>query len=402
MGNLLYRFVYFWQNAEVRRKELNFELSEEHRAIREAVRKFAEKEIAPRAEEIEEQDAFPPELTLKMGELGYLGLAFPGEYGGSGAGHLAHAIAVEELNRVNSAAALQVCCVTLSGSPFYLFGTEEQKQRWLVPFIQGRAQSAFASTEPGAGSDAAGITTRASLDGDQWIINGSKTFITNAGSPLCAAVTLTAVTGKKSSGGKEISQIIVPTGTPGYSIGKAFKKIGWHGVDTRELFFEDCRVPKENLLGGRGAGLKQALTCMTITRVYIAVMAVGLAQGCFDESLKYAKQRVAFGQPISRYQAVQFKLADMVTEIEAARLMTYRAAALMDEGKPYSWEASLAKLFATEMAIRVANEAVVIHGGYGCIREYPVARFLGDTKILQIGEGTPEIQRLVIARELGC
>lgn len=381
---------------------MNFELSEEHRAMREAVRKFAEKEIAPRAEKIEEQDTFPPELTLKMGELGFLGLAFPEEYGGSGAGHLAHAIAVEELNRVNSAAALQVCCVALSGSPFHLFGTEEQKKRWLIPFIQGRSQSAFASTEPAAGSDAAGILTKAVLNGDEWVINGSKTFITNAGSPLCVSVTITAVSGKKPSGANEISQIIVPTGTPGYTIGKNFKKIGWHAVDTRELFFEDCRVPKENLLGEKGAGLKQALICMTITRVYIGAMAVGLAQGCFEESLKYAKQRVAFGQPISKFQAIQFKLADMVTEIEAARLMTYRAATLMDEGKRYSWEASLAKLFATEMAIRVANEAVGIHGGYGCIREYPVARFLGDTKILQIGEGTPEIQRLVIARELGC
>ncbi len=381
---------------------MNFQVSEEHRAIRETVRKFAEKEISPRAEEIEEKDEFPAELICQMGELGFLGLAFPEKYGGSGAGHLAHAIAVEELNRVNSAAALQVCCVTLSGSPFYLFGTEEQKQRWLVPFIQGLSQSAFASTEPGAGSDAAGITTRALLDGDEWIIHGTKTFTTNAGSPLCVSVTITAVTGKKPSGAKEISQIIVPTGTPGYTIGKNLKKIGWHGVDTRELFFEDCRVPKENLLGVRGAGLKQALTCMTTTRVYIAAMAVGLAQGCFDESLKYAKQRLAFGQPISKYQAIQFKLADMVTEIEAARLMTYKAASLMDEGNPYSWQASLAKLFATEMAIRVANEAVVIHGGYGCIREYRVARFLGDTKILQIGEGTPEIQRLIIARELGC
>jgi butyryl-CoA dehydrogenase len=381
---------------------MNFHLSEEHEAIREVVRKFAEKEIAPIAERIEEKDEFPADLTRKMGDLGFLGLAFPEKYGGSAAGHLAQAIAVEELNRVSSAAALQVCCVALSGSPFYLFGTEEQKQRWLVPFIKGQSQSAFASTEPGAGSDAAGITTRALLDGDEWVINGSKTFITNAGTPLCISVTLTAVTGKKPSGAKEISQIIVPTGTPGYTIGKNFKKIGWHGVDTRELSFDDCRVPGENLLGERGAGLKQALTSMTITRVYIAAMAVGLAQGCFDESLKYAKGRVAFGQPISRYQAIQFKLADMVTEIEAGRLMTYKAASLMDEGKPNSWEASLAKLFATEMAIRVANEAVVIHGGYGCVREYPVARLLGDTKILQIGEGTPEIQRLVIARGLGC
>ena len=381
---------------------MNFHLSDEQRAIREVVRRFAEKEIAPIAEEIEEKEEFPVELIRKMGELGFLGLSFPEKYGGSGAGHLAHCIAVEELNRISSAASLQVCCVALSGTPLYLFGTEEQKARWLVPFIKGTSQNAFASTEPGAGSDAAGIRTRALLDGDDWVIDGSKTFITNAGSKLCAAVTITAITGKKSSGGKEISQIIVPTGTPGYTIGKNFKKIGWHGVDTRELFFENCRVPSSNLLGQRGVGLKQALTAMTITRVYIAGMAVGLAQGCFDASLTYAKERVAFGQPISKYQAIQFKLADMVTEIEAARLLTYRAATLLDEAQPYAWEASLAKLFATEMCIRVANEAVVIHGGYGCMREYPVARLLGDSKILQIGEGTPEIQRLIIARELGC
>jgi butyryl-CoA dehydrogenase len=381
---------------------MDFELSDEHRAIRETVRRFAENEIAPIASKIEEEDLFPVELVHKMGELGFLGLAFPEKYGGSGAGHLAHVIAVEEMNRINSAASLMICCVILSGMPIFLFGTEEQKERWLIPFIQGRSQCAFASTEPQSGSDAAGIRTRAVIDGDYWVINGTKSFITNAGSPLCKAVTITAVTGKRIDGKNEISQIIVPTGTKGYTMGKNLKKIGWHGVDTRELFFDDCRVARDNLLGVRGGGLKQALTAMSMTRTYIAGMAVGLAQGCLDYSLTYAKGRVAFGQPISKFQAIQFKLADMVTEIEAGRLLTYRAATLMDVGKPFSWEASLAKLFCTEMAIRIVNEAIDIHGGYGCTREYAVARFLGDTKILQIGEGTPEIQRLVIAREMGC
>jgi alkylation response protein AidB-like acyl-CoA dehydrogenase len=382
--------------------KMDFELSDEHCAIRDTVRKFADNEIAPIAQEIEEKDLFPVELVAKMGELGFLGLAFPEAYGGSGAGHLAHLIAVEEMNRVNSAASLMICCVILSGMPLFLFGTEEQKQRWLVPFIRGESQCAFASTEPQSGSDAAGIRTKAALQGDQWVINGNKTFITNAGSPLCMAVTITAITGKREDGRNEISQIVVPTATPGYTIGGNIKKIGWHGVDTRELFFDDCLVPYENLLGGQGRGLRQALTAMSMTRVYIAGMAIGLAQGCLDLSLTYAKERVAFGQPISSFQAIQFKLADMVTEIEAARLMAYKAATLMDKGKPFAWDASLAKLFSCEMALRVANEAIDIHGGYGCTQEYTVARFLGDTKILQIGEGTPEIQRLVIAREMGC
>lgn len=381
---------------------MDFNLSEEHIAIRNTVRKFAGNEIAPIAQEIEEKDEFPVELVQKMGDLGLLGLCFPEKYGGVGAGHLAHVIAVEELNRVNSAASLHACCVILSGMPIYLYGREDQKQKWLVPFIQGRAQIAFGSTEPQSGSDAGGIRTTARLEGDEWVINGAKTFITNAGSPLCVGVTITAVTGKRSDGRNEISQIVVPTGNPGYTLGQNLKKIGWHGVDTRELFFDECRVPKENLVGERGAGLKQALKAMSMTRVYIAGMAVGLAQGCFDMSLNYAKERVAFGQPISKFQAIQFKLADIVVDVEAARLMTYKAATLMDEGKPFAWDASLAKLFATEMAIRVVNDSIVIHGGYGCTREYAVGRFLGDTKILQIGEGTPEIQRLVIARQMGC
>jgi len=381
---------------------MDFELSYEHRTIRDTVRKFAEKEVAPIAREIEENNLFPVELISKMGELGFLGLAYPEEYGGANAGNMAHVITVEEMNRVNSAAALMVCCVILSGMPLYLFGTEDQKQEMLVPFIQGKSQNAFASTEPQSGSDAAGIRTKAELEEDRWVINGAKTFITNAGSPLCKAVTITAVTGKRDNGKSEISQIIVPTGTDGYTMGQNLKKTGWHGVDTRELFFDDCRVPQKNLLGEQGAGLRQALKAMSMTRVYIAGMAVGLAQGCLDYSLKYATERTAFGQPISKFQAIQFKLADMAAEIEAARLMTYKAAVLMDQEKPFSWNASLAKLFSTEMALKIVNEAINIHGGYGCSQEYTVARFLGDAKILQIGEGTPEIQRLVIAREMGC
>jgi alkylation response protein AidB-like acyl-CoA dehydrogenase len=381
---------------------MDFILSDEHRAIQESVRKFARNQIAPIAAQIDEEDSFPREIIKQMGDLGFMGLPYPEELGGSNVGWLAFCLALEELNRVTSPAALHVCSVALSGSSFFLFGTEEQKREYLVPFIKGEVQNGFASTEPGAGSDAGGIKTTAKLVDGQWVINGSKAFITNAGSELCKAVVVTAVTGRKSERKNEISQIIVPTGTPGYEIGKNYHKIGWKGVDTREIFFDDCKVPEGNLLGERGAGLRQALTSMSTTRVCIAAMAVGLCQGCLDLSLEYAKEREAFGQPISKFQAIQHKLADMAAETEAARLMTYKAASLLDNNQPYAHAASLAKLFATETAIKVANEAVCIHGGYGCVREYQVARFLGDTKILQIGEGTPEIQRLVIARDLGC
>ncbi|MEW5945754.1 MAG: acyl-CoA dehydrogenase family protein [bacterium] len=381
---------------------MNFELTDEQRAIRESVRRFAEREIAPIAARIDEEDRFPKEMIKKMARLGYMGLAFPEDVGGGAAGYLALVIALEELNRVSSAAALHVCAVTLNGSSLLLFGAEEQKRRWLMPSIKGDTQNAFASTEPGAGSDAAGIKTTARLEGGEWVINGSKSFITNAGSDLCAMVVITAVTGERGDGKKEISQIIVPNDAPGYEIGKNYSKIGWKGVDTREIFFDDCRVPAGNLLGERGAGLRQALTSMSITRVCIAAMAVGLAQGCLDLSLSYARERRAFGQAISKFQAIQFKLADMEADVEAARLLTRRAAWLLDTGRPYAHAASLAKLFAAEAAVRAAGEAVCIHGGYGCVREYQVARFLGDSKILQIGEGTPEIQRLIIARELGC
>ncbi len=381
---------------------MDFTLSDEHRAIAESVRKFAKNELEPIAHEIDETDLFPTALIKKMGELGFMGLPYPEELGGSDAGWLAFVLALEELNRINSAAALEVCTVALSGSSFFLFGTDEQKQRYLAPFIKGEAQCAFASTEPGAGSDAGGIKTTARLEDGHWVINGSKSFITNAGSELCVAAVATAVTGKREGGKKEISQIIVPTGTPGYEVGKRYHKIGWKGVDTREIFFDDCKVPEANLLGQRGGGLRQALTSMSTTRVCIAAMAVGLAQGCFDYSLSYAKEREAFGQSISKFQAIQHKLADMAAEVEAARLMTYKAATLLDQKGNFAHAASLAKLFAAEVAVKATNEAVCIHGGYGCVREYQVARFLGDAKILQIGEGTPEIQRLVIARDLEC
>lgn len=377
---------------------MDFTLSDEHKAIRESVRKFAKNEIAPIAAKIDEEDYFPKEMIKKMADLGFMGLPFPEDVGGSNAGYLPFVLAIEELNRVNSAAALQVCAVALNCTPLLLFGTDQQKQKWLAPAIKGETQNAFASTEPGTGSDAGGIKTTARLDGDEWVINGSKAFTTGAGSELNAMVIITALTGEA----RQISQIIVPRDTKGYEVGKKYVKIGWRGVDTREIFFEDCRVPKDNLLGEKGKGLRQALTSMSITRVCIASMATGLAQGCFDQALEYAKGREAFGQPIAKFQAIQFKLADMAAEIEAARLLTYKAASLLDRGEPFAHAASLAKLFAAEMAVKVANEAVCIHGGYGCIREYQVARFLGDVKILQIGEGTPEIQRLVIARELGC
>ncbi len=381
---------------------MDFNLSDEHKAIRESVRKFAQKEIAPIAEKIDKENHFPMELIKKMADLGFMGLPFPEDVGGSNVGYLAFCIVLEELNSLCSAPALHVCSRALGGSNLIMFATDEQKQKWLVPFIAGDVQNAFASTEPGAGSDAGGIKTTARLDGDEWVINGAKSFITNAGSESFGMVVVTAVTGEREDGKKAISQFIVPDGTPGFTVGKKYDKIGWRGVDTGEMFFDDCRVPKENLVGEEGAGLRQALAAMSTSRVCLAAMAVGLAQGCMDLSLEYAKERHAFGQPISQFQAIQFKLAAMASEIEAARLLTYKAATLLDSGEPFSYAASLAKLFATELAVKVANEAVCIHGGYGCIREYQVARFLGDTKILEIGEGTPEIQKLIIARELGC
>ncbi len=379
-----------------------FDLPEEHEALRETVRDFAEREIAPVAGELDRTKAFPYEIVRKLGELGWMGIPFPEAYGGAGADTLAYAVAVEELARVDSSVAITLCAHTSLGTqPVYLFGTEEQKQEWLPRLTSGERLAAFGLTEPEAGSDAGNTRTHARLDGGEWVIDGAKQFITNAGTDISALVTITAVTGE-SDGRREISNLLVANGTPGYEVGEPYRKMGWNASDTRPLSFAGCRVPEESLLGPRGAGLKQFLQVLDIGRIGVAAMAVGLAQGAFDESLKYARQRHAFGQPIARFQAIQAKLADMSTEIEAARLLTYKAALLKDAGRPFALAAAQAKLKSGLVAVKAADDAVQIHGGYGYIEEYPVCRFYRDAKILTIGEGTDEIQRMVIARELGA
>ncbi len=379
-----------------------FDLPEEHEALRETVREFAEREIAPVSGELDEQKRFPYEIVRKLGELGWMGIPFPEEYGGAGADTLAYALVVEELARVDSSVAITLCAHTSLGTqPIYLFGTEDQKQEWLPRLTSGERLGAFGLTEPEAGSDAGNTRTRARLDDGEWVIDGAKQFITNAGTEISGLVTITAVTGE-TDGRREISNLLVPNGTPGYEVGEPYRKMGWHASDTRPLSFTSCRVPAGNLLGERGAGLKQFLAVLDIGRIGVAAMGVGLAQGAFDESLRYARERHAFGQPIARFQAIQGKLADMSTEIEAARLLMWKAALLKDAGRPFALAAAQAKLKSGLVALRVVDDAVQIHGGYGYVEEYPVCRFYRDAKILTIGEGTDEIQRMVIARELGA
>jgi butyryl-CoA dehydrogenase len=381
---------------------MDLDLSYEQLAVKQLVREFAEKEVAPVAQELDEREEFPYEIVHKMGDLGLLGLPFPEEYGGGGVDTVTYAVAVEEMARVDSSVAITMAAnISLGGQPLNLFGTDEQKRRWLTPLAQGKFLGALGVTEPNGGSDTAGAKTTAVLDGDSWVINGSKAFITNAGTDVSGFVVITAVTARDDSNA-EISQFIVPKETPGYTQGKPYKKIGWHASDTRELFFDNCRVPKDYLLGEKGKGLNQALAVLAGGRISIAAMGVGLAQGCLEMSLAYAKERQAFGRVIAEHQAVQFKLADMATEIELARLMTWKSAYLKDLGRPFAKEAAMAKLFASETAVRAAEQGVQIHGGYGYINEYPIARFYRDSKVLTIGEGTSEILRLLIARHLGC
>jgi len=381
---------------------MNFDLSEEQVALKRMVREFAEKEIAPVAQHLDESGEFPYEILQKMAGLGLMGVIFPQHYGGAGLGLLTFVLVLEELARIDGSVAITVeANVSLGGEPLRLFGTEEQKNRWLTPLAQGKILGSFGLTEPGAGSDAGGTATQAVLDGGDWVINGTKCFITNAGTAISGFVTVTAVTGQ-SNGKKEISTIIVPRGTPGYEQAKPYRKIGWHASDTRELIFSNCRVPRENLLGERGAGFKQFMVVLDGGRVAIAALGVGLAQRCLELSLDHAKARVQFGRPISEFQAIQFKLADMSVNVELARLITYKAAALRDADRPFRKEAAMAKLFSSEIAVRAAEQGVQIHGGYGYIEDYPIARFYRDSKILTIGEGTSEIQRLILARELGC
>src|SRR6185312_12794670 len=379
-----------------------FDLSDDHRLIQETVRDFARNEIAPVAEELDREKRFPYEIVEKLGELGLMGIPFPEEYGGAGGDSLAYALAVEELTRVDSSVAITMCAHTSLGTqPIYLFGSEEQKQRYLPDLCAGRRLGAFGLTEPEAGSDAGNTKTRARLEDGDWVIDGAKQFITNAGTDISGHVAITAVTGA-GNGHPEISNIIVENGTAGYEQGEPYRKMGWNASDTRPLTFTDCRVPEDNLLGPRGAGFKQFLHILDIGRIGVAAMGVGLAQGALDEALKYAKQRKAFGQAISKFQAIQCKLADMATEIAAARLLVYKAALEKDAGRNFTLTAAQAKLKTGRLAVRCAEEAVQIHGGYGFIEEYPVWLFYRDAKILTIGEGTDEVQQMVIARALGA
>ncbi len=388
---------------------MDFDLSPDHELIRRTVREFAEGEVAPVAEELDRTKSFPYEIVSQLGKLNLMGIPFPQEYGGGGGDTLAYALAVEELTRVDSSVAITLCAHTSLGTqPVYLFGSEEQKREWLPRLCSGERLGAFGLTEPEAGSDAGNTRTRARLDGGEWVVDGAKQFITNAGTEISGMVCITAVTGAATpaagdaNGGREISNIIVANGTPGYEQGKPYRKMGWNASDTRPLTFTECRVPEENLLGPRGAGFKQFLHILDIGRIGVAAMGVGLAQGALDEALKYAKERKAFGKPISKFQAIQAKLADMSVEIEAARLLVYKAAREKDAGRDFTLTAAQAKLKTGRLAVRCAEEAVQIHGGYGYIEEYPVCRFYRDAKILTIGEGTDEIQQMVIARALGA
>ncbi|SCE69326.1 Acyl-CoA dehydrogenase [Micromonospora viridifaciens] len=381
---------------------MDFRLSEEQQALRESVRDFAREVVAPVIAEHYEQHTFPYEIIRQMGKMGLFGLPFPEEHGGMGGDYFALCLALEELARVDSSVAITLeAAVSLGAMPIYRFGTDEQKARWLPKLTSGEALAGFGLTEPGFGSDAGGTQTRAVLDGDEWVINGSKAFITNSGTDITALVTVTAVTGTKPDGSKELSTIIVPSGTPGFTVAPGYSKVGWTASDTHELTFDDCRVPAANLLGERGRGFAQFLSILDEGRIAIAALAVGLAQGCVDESIKYAKERQAFGQPIGNYQAIQFKIADMEAKAHTARLAYYDAAARMLAGEPFKRQAAIAKLHASTIAVDNAREATQIHGGYGFMNEYPVARFWRDSKILEIGEGTSEVQRMVIARDLG-
>src|SRR5919206_2040564 len=381
---------------------MNFELDDDTQLLQRTVREFALQEVKPVAEELDRTKAFPYELVAKMGELGWMGIPFPEEYGGAGGDSLAYTLAVEELTRVDSSVAITMCAHTSLGTqPIHLFGSEEQKRRYLPDLCAGRKLGAFGLTEPEAGSDAGNTKTRATLADGEWVINGAKQFITNAGTDISGHVAITAVTGS-ANGRPEVSNLIVERGTPGYEQGEPYRKMGWNASDTRPLTFTDCRVPEEHLLGPRGGGFRQFLHILDIGRIGVAAMGVGLAQGALDQALAYARERPAFGQPISKFQAIQMKLADMATEIEAARLLVYKAAQLKDAGRNFSLTAAQAKLKTGRLAVRATEEAVQIHGGYGYIEEYPVCRFYRDAKILTIGEGTDEVQQMVIARALGC
>jgi alkylation response protein AidB-like acyl-CoA dehydrogenase len=376
---------------------VNYELTDEQELVRQTVRDFAVSQVAPVAEELDREERFPYAIVAGLAELGLMGIPIPEEFGGAGADTVSYAIAIEELTRIDSSVAITVAAHTSLGTmPIYLFGDDAQKQEWLPSLASGEKLAAFGLTEPGAGSDAGATRTRAELQDGEWVVNGSKIFITNAGTDITACVTITALTGEG-----EVSNVIVPNGTAGYEISAPMHKLGWHASDTRELSFEDCRVPEGNLLGGRGKGFQQFMEILDGGRISVASMGVGLAQGAYDLAFAYAQERQQFGRPISKFQAIQFQLADMATEIEAGRQLVYRAAWLKDQGKPFALAAAQAKLYTGLLSNRVVNSALQIHGGYGFMNEFAISRLYRDQKILEIGEGTNEVQRLVIARLLG-
>ena len=376
---------------------MDLDLSSEHELLRNTVREFATERVAPLAEELDRESRFPYELVAEMAELGLMGIPIPEEYGGAGSDTLAYAIAIEELTRIDSSVAITVAAHTSLGTmPIFQYGTGEQKREWLPQLASGQKLAAFGLTEADAGSDAGATRTRAELREGEWVVNGSKIFITNAGTDISACVTITALTGDG-----EVSNLIVPNDTPGYTISPPMHKLGWHASDTRELSFKDVAVPEGNLLGERGRGFGQFLEILDGGRISVAAMGVGLAQGAYDLAYAYARERKQFGKPISSFQAVQFKLADMATEIEAGRALVYRAAWLKDQCRPFALAAAQAKLFTGELSHRAANWSLQIHGGYGYMDEYAISRLYRDQKILEIGEGTNEVQRMVIAKHLG-
>jgi short-chain 2-methylacyl-CoA dehydrogenase len=376
---------------------MDLDLSHEHELVRDTVRDFAREKVAPVAEELDREHRFPYDLVAELAALGLMGMTIPEEYGGAGADTVSYAIAIEELTRVDSSVAITVAAHHSLGTlPIHYFGSEDQKRQWLPELASGKKLAAFGLTEPGAGSDAGATRTQAELRDGSWVINGSKIFITNAGTDISACVTITALTGDG-----EVSNLIVPNGTPGYEISAPMRKLGWRASDTRELSFRDCAVPEGNLLGPRGRGFQQFLEILDGGRISVAAMGVGLAQGAYDLADAYAKDREQFGRPIADFQAVQFKLADMATEIEAGRALTYKAAWLKDQGRPFAKEAAMAKLYTGELSHRVANWALQIHGGYGFMEEFAISRLYRDQKVLEIGEGTNEVQRMVIAKHLG-
>ena len=381
---------------------MDFDLSDEQKAIQDLAHDFAQNEVKPRAEEMDREEAFPYDLVKKMAALGFMGLPFPEKYGGAGADTVSYALAVMELARADASTAITMAAhCSLGASPFYLFGTEEQKQKYLVPLAQGKMLWGFGLTEPGAGSDAGNVATKASLKYGQWVINGTKAFITNSGTDISGGTTITAVTGTRPDGKPEISNIIVDQDAPGFTRSKKYKKMGWRASDTRELSFVDAKVPEGNLLGKKGEGFQQFLKILDGGRISVAALSVGLAMGAYDEAFQYSKDRVAFGKPISKFQAISFKIVDMLCEIEHAKMMVLKAAWEKDQGRPFEMSASLAKLYSAEVSRRAVNESLQIHGGYGFMNEYPISRMYRDQKINEIGEGTNEVQRMVIARQLG-